>query len=67
MAHSTAKLTKKEKGKSKRKIAAVESGRDGEDIIDTTKRQFTRATRRNGDSQALQAKVSHYPHNKEHD
>jgi len=55
---STPMFTKKDKGKGKRDFAAVDAGGDGEDIVDTTKRQFTRATRKNaGQAQPEQSEV----------
>ena len=55
---SAGKAAKKDKGKGKRDFAAVDAGGDGEDIVDTTKRQFTRATRKNaGQAQPEQPEV----------
>lgn len=65
---SKARLSAKEKGNRKRKrpapiIQADAGDGDGEDdVIDTTKRQFTRSTRRNrgGSQQTIEVSSHHF-------
>jgi hypothetical protein len=62
---SKSRLTSKEKGKGKRKRPAPVSQAaprvDDEDVVDSTKRQFTRSTRQNRGEQILE--VSQHPGN----
>jgi hypothetical protein len=67
--NAKAGLTTKEERKEKRKRlgpisqADARNGDDDEDVVDTTKRQFTRSTRRNrGGSQQTIEVSSHHGH-----
>jgi hypothetical protein len=64
-----ARLTTKEKGKGKRKrpapVVQADAGKgddDEDDVVDTTKRQFTRSTRRNrgGSQQTIEVSSHHF-------